>query len=63
VVVFPAKPRAVIRGIPTVHSDAPLKKEISSGEDTGLLNNVTGVPKTKERVMILKIFFYVFDIK
>ena len=32
-VVFPAKPGAVIRGIPTAHSTAPLNKEISSGED------------------------------
>ena len=32
-VVFPAKPGAVVRGIPTAHSTAPLKLEISSGED------------------------------
>lgn len=32
-VVFPAKPGAVVRGIPTAHSAAPLNKEISSGED------------------------------
>lgn len=32
-VVFPAKPGAVVRGIPTAHSTAPLNKEISSGED------------------------------
>ena len=31
--VFPAKPGAVVRGIPTAHSTAPLNKEISSGED------------------------------
>ncbi|MBD3223665.1 MAG: hypothetical protein GF313_02980 [Caldithrix sp.] len=32
-VVFPAKPGAVVRGIPTAHSAAPLNKEISSSED------------------------------
>ena len=32
-VVFPAKPGAVVRGIPTAHSTAPLNKEISSGEE------------------------------
>ncbi len=32
-VVFPARPGAVVRGIPTAHSTAPLNKEISSGED------------------------------
>jgi hypothetical protein len=32
-VVFPAKPGAVVRGIPTAHSSAPLNKEISSEED------------------------------
>ncbi len=32
-VVFPAKPGAVVRGIPTAHSASPLKIEISSGED------------------------------
>lgn len=32
-VVFPAKPGAVVRGIPTAHSAAPLNKEINSGED------------------------------
>jgi hypothetical protein len=32
-VVFPAKPGAVVRGIPTAHSASPLNKEISSGED------------------------------
>ena len=32
-VVFPANPGAVVRGIPTAHSTAPLNKEISSGED------------------------------
>jgi hypothetical protein len=31
-VVFPVKPGAVVRGIPTAHSTAPLNKEISSGE-------------------------------
>jgi len=31
--VFPAKPGAVVRGIPTAHSTAPLNKEISSGEE------------------------------
>ena len=31
-VVFPAKPGAVVRGIPTAHSAEPLIKEISSGE-------------------------------
>lgn len=32
-VVFPAKPGAVVRGVPTAHSAAPLNKEIDSGED------------------------------
>ena len=32
-VVFPAKPGAVVRGIPTAHSAEPLNKEISSGEE------------------------------
>jgi hypothetical protein len=32
-VVFPAKPGAVVRGIPTAHSTAPLNEEIRSGED------------------------------
>ena len=32
-VVFPAKPGAIVRGIPTAHSAAPLNKEISSGEN------------------------------
>ncbi len=32
-VVFPARPGAVLRGIPTAHSAAPLNKVISSGED------------------------------
>ena len=32
-VVFPAKPGAVVRGIPTAHSTVPLNKEISSGEN------------------------------
>jgi len=32
-VVFPAKPGAVVRGIPTAHSTAPLNKEINSGEN------------------------------
>jgi hypothetical protein len=32
-VVFPAKPGAVVRGIPTAHSTAPLNREINSGED------------------------------
>jgi len=32
-VVFPARPGAVVRGVPTAHSTAPLNKEISSGED------------------------------
>jgi hypothetical protein len=32
-VVFPAKPGAVVRGIPTAHSAAPLNMKISSGED------------------------------
>ncbi len=32
-VVFPVKPEAVVRGIPTAHSAAPLNKEISSGEN------------------------------
>jgi hypothetical protein len=32
-VVFPAKPGAMVRGIPTAHSAAPLKNEIESGDD------------------------------
>ena len=32
-VVFPAKPGAVVRGVPTAHSAAPLNKDISGGED------------------------------
>ena len=32
-VVFPTKPGAVVRGIPTAHSASPINKEISSGED------------------------------
>ena len=32
-VVFPAKPGAAVRGIPTAHSAVPLKNEISSDED------------------------------
>jgi hypothetical protein len=32
-VVFPVKPGAVVRGIPTAHSAAPLNKEIISGEE------------------------------
>ncbi len=32
-VVFPAKPGAVVRGIPTSHSAAPLNSEISSSEN------------------------------
>lgn len=32
-VVFPVKPGAVVRGLPTAHSAAPLNKEISSGEE------------------------------
>jgi len=32
-VVFPTKPGAVVRGIPTAHSTAPLNKDISSGEN------------------------------
>ena len=32
-VVFPAKPGAVVRGVPTSHSVPPLNKEISNGED------------------------------
>jgi len=32
-VVFPAKPGAIVRGIPTAHSAAPLNMEISSGEN------------------------------
>ncbi|WP_198416750.1 hypothetical protein [Marinilabilia rubra] len=31
--VFPQKPGAVVRGIPTSHSASPLKEEISSSED------------------------------
>lgn len=32
-VVFPAKPGAMVRGIPTAHSAAPLNSEIESGDD------------------------------
>lgn len=32
-VVFPAKPGAIVRGIPTAHSAPPLNLEISSGEN------------------------------
>ena len=32
-VVYPAKPGAIVRGIPTAHSAAPLNLEISSGEN------------------------------
>jgi hypothetical protein len=32
-VVFPTKPGAIVRGIPTAHSAAPLNMEISSGEN------------------------------
>ena len=32
-VVFPAKPGAMVRGIPTAHSTAPLNKEVSSGDN------------------------------
>lgn len=32
-VVFPAKPGAVVRGIPTAHSASPLNIEIGQGED------------------------------
>ena len=32
-VVYPAKPGAIVRGIPTAHSAAPLNREISSAED------------------------------
>lgn len=32
-VVFPVKPGAVVRGIPTAHSAAPLNLEINSGEN------------------------------
>ena len=32
-VVFPVKPGAIVRGIPTAHSAAPLNMEISSGEN------------------------------
>lgn len=32
-VVFPVKPGAIIRGIPTAHSAAPLNREINSSED------------------------------
>jgi len=32
-VVFPVKPGAVVRGIPTAHSTTPLDKHISDGED------------------------------
>jgi hypothetical protein len=31
-VVFPAKPGAIVRGIPTAHSAAPLNREISNGD-------------------------------
>jgi len=31
-IVFPVKPGAVVRGIPTAHSAAPLNKDISSDE-------------------------------
>jgi len=31
-VVFPVKPGAIVRGIPTAHSSAPLNQEITSGE-------------------------------
>lgn len=31
-VVFPVKPGAVVRGVPTAHSAAPLNEEIRSGE-------------------------------
>ena len=32
-VVFPVKPGAIVRGIPTAHSAAPLNLEISNGEN------------------------------
>ena len=32
-VVFPVKPGAIVRGIPTAHSAPPLNKEILSGEE------------------------------
>lgn len=32
-VVFPARPGAIVRGMPTAHSAAPLNIEISSGEN------------------------------
>ncbi|MFO7668853.1 MAG: hypothetical protein R6W31_04270 [Bacteroidales bacterium] len=32
-VVFPAKPGAIVRGIPTAHSAAPLNQEISNGDN------------------------------
>lgn len=32
-VVFPAKPGAMVRGIPTAHSAAPLNSEIESGDE------------------------------
>jgi hypothetical protein len=32
-VVFPARPGAVVRGIPTAHSASPLNREINSNED------------------------------
>lgn len=32
-VVFPVKPGAIVRGIPTAHSAPPLNKEILSDED------------------------------
>jgi len=32
-VVFPVKPGAIVRGMPTAHSAAPLNLEISSGEN------------------------------
>jgi len=41
-VVFPAKPGAVVRGIPTAHSTAPLNKEINSGEEDKSYNQTTG---------------------
>lgn len=31
-VVFPAKPGAIVRGIPTAHSAPPLNREISNGD-------------------------------
>lgn len=32
-VVFPARPGAVVRGVPTAHSASPLNREINSNED------------------------------